>query len=81
MGTQGGRQHVKTAMELVRTVDLRQRDFEPLFQTGDQMRDSMDASEYKYVALGLIFLKYISDAFAATHATLSADDLADPEGS
>ena len=36
---------------------------------------------YKYVALGLIFLKYISDTFAATHAMLSADDLADPEGS
>jgi type I restriction enzyme M protein len=29
----------------------------------DQMRGHMDASEYKHVCLGLIFLKYISDAF------------------
>ena len=81
MGTRRGRQQVETATEMVRTLDLRQRDFKPRFQTGDQMRGSMDASEYKYVALGLIFLKYISDAFATTPATLSADDLADPEGS
>jgi hypothetical protein len=36
-----------------------------LFQAADRMRGSMDASEYKHVALGLIFLKYISDAFDA----------------
>ena len=29
----------------------------------DALRGSMDAAEYKYVVLGLIFLKYISDAF------------------
>ena len=29
----------------------------------DALRGSMDAAEYKHVALGLIFLKYISDAF------------------
>src|SRR6202795_4393921 len=33
----------------------------------------MDAAEYKHVVLGLIFLKYISDAFEAKHAELEAD--------
>lgn len=49
-----------------------------LFQAADKMRGSMDASEYKHVALGLIFLKYISDAFEAKHATIKADG-EDPE--
>ena len=41
----------------------------------------MDAAEYKHVVLGLIFLKYISDAFEAKHAELEAqrDEGADPE--
>jgi type I restriction enzyme M protein len=41
----------------------------------------MDAAEYKHVVLGLIFLKYISDAFEAKHAELEADVShgADPE--
>jgi type I restriction enzyme M protein len=41
----------------------------------------MDAAEYKHVVLGLIFLKYISDAFEAKHAELEAQraDGADPE--
>ena len=34
-----------------------------LWQTADKVRGHMDPSEYKHVALGLIFLKYISDAF------------------
>ena len=39
-----------------------------LFLTADKLRGSMDASEYKHVALGLIFLKYISDALPALRA-------------
>src|SRR3569833_137730 len=41
----------------------------------------MDAAEYKHVVLGLIFLKYISDAFEAKHAELEAQqgEGADPE--
>ena len=41
----------------------------------------MDAAEYKHVVLGLIFLKYISDAFEAKHAELEAQSAqgADPE--
>ena len=33
----------------------------------------MDAAEYKHVVLGLIFLKYISDAFEELHARLVAE--------
>ena len=36
---------------------------ETLWQAADKMRGHMDSSEYKHVVLGLIFLKYISDAF------------------
>jgi len=40
------------------------RSFEaPLWAAADKLRGNMDAAEYKHVALGLIFLKYISDAF------------------
>ena len=47
----------------------------------DALRGSMDAAEYKHVVLGLIFLKYISDAFEEAHAKLEAerDQGADPE--
>ena len=34
-----------------------------LWQAADKLRSNMDAAEYKHVVLGLIFLKYISDAF------------------
>ena len=37
----------------------------------DALRSRVDAAEYKHPVLGLIFLKYISDAFAATHARLA----------
>jgi type I restriction enzyme M protein len=36
---------------------------ETLWQAADKMRGHMDSGEYKHVVLGLIFLKYISDAF------------------
>ncbi|MCB9705287.1 MAG: type I restriction-modification system subunit M [Myxococcales bacterium] len=36
-----------------------------LWQAADKLRNNMDAAEYKHVVLGLIFLKYISDAFEA----------------
>jgi type I restriction enzyme M protein len=52
-----------------------------LWRMADALRGSMDAAEYKHVVLGLIFLKYISDAFEAQHAKLEAekDQGADPE--
>jgi type I restriction enzyme M protein len=50
-----------------------------LWAAADKMRGHMDASEYKHVVLGLIFLKYISDAFQAKHDALSKEKHADPE--
>ena len=52
-----------------------------LWASADALRNNMDAAEYKHVVLGLIFLKYISDAFEAKHAALEADVQggADPE--
>jgi type I restriction enzyme M protein len=52
-----------------------------LWAMADALRGSMDAAEYKHVVLGLIFLKYISDAFEEVHARLIAErgQGADPE--
>ena len=52
-----------------------------LWRAADALRSNMDAAEYKHVVLGLIFLKYISDAFDEQHAKLDADRKsgADPE--
>ena len=44
-----------------------------LWKMADMLRGSMDAAEYKHVALGLIFLKYISDAFEERHAEVLAE--------
>ena len=52
-----------------------------LWAAADKLRGNMEPSDYKHVALGLIFLKYISDAFEAKRAELLADELADPEDS
>lgn len=41
-----------------------------LWQAADKLRNNMDAGEYKHVVLGLIFLKYISDAFEEHRAWL-----------
>ncbi len=50
-----------------------------LWKMADKLRGSMDSSEYKYVVLGLIFLKFVNDAFAERRASLAeelaADDL------
>ena len=52
-----------------------------LWAAADALRNNMDAAEYKHVVLGLIFLKYISDAFEAKHSELKAQRSqgADPE--
>lgn len=52
-----------------------------LWSMADALRGSMDAAEYKHVVLGLIFLKYISDAFEEVHEQLKAEveEGADPE--
>src|SRR5437588_4106 len=43
-----------------------------LWAAADALRNNMDAAEYKHVVVGLIFLKYISDAFESKHAELEA---------
>lgn len=54
-----------------------------LWAAADKLRKNIDAAEYKHIVLGLIFLKYISDAFEAMHAKLIAGEGdyegADPE--
>lgn len=44
-----------------------------LFKAADKLRGNMEPSDYKHVALGLIFLKHISDSFEAMRAKLMAD--------
>ncbi len=50
-----------------------------LFLAADKLRKNLEPSDYKHVVLGLIFLKYISDAFEAKRAELQRIELADPE--
>jgi type I restriction enzyme M protein len=52
-----------------------------LWKAADKLRKNMDAAEYKHVVLGLIFLKYISDAFEEQYQKLIAQksEGADPE--
>jgi type I restriction enzyme M protein len=52
-----------------------------LWRAADALRSNMDAAEYKHVVLGLIFLKYISDAFEEHHSKLEVERSqgADPE--
>lgn len=52
-----------------------------LWRAADALRSNMDASEYKHVVLGLIFLKYISDAFEQKYADLLSqrDEHSDPD--
>ena len=45
---------------------------ETLWRAADKLRGHMDAAEYKHVVLGLIFLKYISDAFQEHYNKLKA---------
>jgi type I restriction enzyme M protein len=50
-----------------------------LWEAANALRGSMDAAGYKHVVLGLIFLKYISDAFEAHREKLQSEPYADPE--
>lgn len=53
---------------------------ETLWAAADKLRSNLDAAEYKHVVLGLIFLKYISDAFTARYQQLALElgDIPDP---
>jgi type I restriction enzyme M protein len=50
-----------------------------LWEAADKLRGHLDASDYKSVVLGLIFLKYISDLFEQVHARVTAEGIDDPE--
>ena len=50
-----------------------------MFLAADKLRGNLEPSEYKHVVLGLIFLKYISDAFEAQRAARREHEYADPE--
>jgi type I restriction enzyme M protein len=50
-----------------------------LFLAADKLRKNLEPSDYKHVALGLIFLKHISNAFEAKQAALLAEDPAAAE--
>lgn len=52
---------------------------EKLWAMADKLRGSMDASEYKHVVLGLLFLKYVSDSFEELYEQLQDEEWADPE--
>ena len=45
-----------------------------LFRAADKLRKNLEPSDYKHIVLGLIFLKYISDAFEAKRSALLAED-------
>src|SRR5712691_3040452 len=50
-----------------------------LWRMADALRGHMDAGEYKHVVLGLLFLKYISDAFQGYYEALKQEPHSDPE--
>ena len=50
-----------------------------MWAAADKLRGHMDASEYKHVVLGLVFLKYISDAFEERQTVLAKDKDSDSE--
>lgn len=58
--------------EFLKALDRR------LWTAADQLRSNLDAAVYKHAVLGLVFLKYVSDAFAERHQTL-ATQFRDPE--
>ncbi len=59
--------------------DIQQPLEQTLWLTADKLRKNIDAAEYKHIVLGLIFLKYISDAFEEQYRKLKATAGADPE--
>ncbi len=50
-----------------------------LFKAADKLRKNIDAAEYKYVVLGLVFIKYISETFNELYEKLDADQHSDTE--
>jgi type I restriction enzyme M protein len=55
----------QTEAEFLKELDKR------LWTAADRLRSNLDAAVYKHVVLGLIFLKYVSDAFKERRAELA----------
>ena len=64
----------KTAKKTAPTKTLEQT----LWEAADKMRGNLEAGEYKHIVLGLVFLKYVSDAFEERRLWLE-QETADPE--
>ena len=69
---------------MARNINNREEPLEKqLWKAADKLRKNIDAAEYKHIVLGLIFLKYISDAFEELHEKLKKGEGeytgADPE--
>jgi len=69
---------------MAKTKEIKDEPLEKqLWKSADKLRKNIDAAEYKHVMLGLIFLKYISDAFEELYTKLNASEgeyeFADPE--
>ncbi|HEU0169323.1 MAG TPA: class I SAM-dependent DNA methyltransferase, partial [Chloroflexota bacterium] len=68
------------AARAVQAKAARELPFEDkLWAAADKLRGNVDAAEYKHVVLGLIFLKYVSDAFQERYTAVEAIEYADPE--
>jgi type I restriction enzyme M protein len=66
---------------IVKTGTNRQRSLEDtLWDAADKLRGNLEAAEYKHVVLGLVFLKYVSDAFETRRKELESA-IADPQSS
>ena len=81
MTTSRNRRTVRNAKNKSAPADIQTDYRSELWRMADALRGSMDAAEYKHVVLGLVFLKYISDAFEEAHAALDSQrgQVADPE--
>lgn len=63
--------HTKGAVALAEVINSADLGFEKeIFKAADKLRGNIDASEYKNIVLGLIFLKYISDSFEERYQEL-----------
>ena len=52
-----------------------------LIDSAEKLRGAMDPAEYKHIVLGLVFLRYLSEAFEKKQAELLKNDLANATGS
>ncbi|GIJ11386.1 type I restriction-modification system subunit M [Micromonospora andamanensis] len=56
------------------TAPAKPADFKAtLWKAADKLRGSMDSAEYKHIVLGLVFLKYVSDAFTERREAIAAE--------